>query len=355
MAQIILTGIEKIKPLIEGKKIFLVKDSAYDTLSVKQTIDLYNCTEFSGFTPNPKYEQVVDGVNTFNRKNCEIIISAGGGSAIDVAKCIKLFCKMDSSVNYLKQGSVETDVQLIAIPTTAGTGSESTRYAVIYYNGEKQSITDEHILPDYAIIEPDVVKTLPLYQKKCTLLDALCQSIESWWSISSTDESKEYSRNAIALIKENYEEYICKGTENSSEKIMYAANYSGRAINITATTAAHAMSYKLTSLYGLPHGHAVAVCMNEVWEYIMTHTENCTDRRGRAYLNSMLSEISEMLDIDYFRHMLKKMKIGLPKSKKRNIDIEMLTKSVNPERLKGNPVKINTEDFIWMYGRIIKQ
>ena len=117
---------------------------------------------------------------------------------------------MDNDINYMQQEYIDSGITLIAVPTTAGTGSESTCHAVIYYEGEKQSISHTSIIPNYAILEPSVLETLPVYQKKCTMLDALCQAIESWWSVNSTEESKEYSRKAILAIKENWEEYIFK-------------------------------------------------------------------------------------------------------------------------------------------------
>ena len=93
------------------------------------------CTEFSDFQPNPKYESVVAGIEALRAHHCDFIIAAGGGSAMDVAKCIKLFSEMDLSKNCLEQEIVENALPLLAIPTTAGTGSEATRFAVIYYQG----------------------------------------------------------------------------------------------------------------------------------------------------------------------------------------------------------------------------
>ena len=96
---------------------------------------------FSDFRPNPLYESVAAGVELFRREGCELIFAVGGGSAMDVAKCIKLYANMSPEENYLRQNIVPNDIPLLAMPTTAGTGSEATRYAVIYYNGEKQSVT----------------------------------------------------------------------------------------------------------------------------------------------------------------------------------------------------------------------
>lgn len=354
MSQTVINGLEQIKPVIENKKFLLVRDSAYDFLRIKSFFDAIPHVEFSEFTPNPLYEQVCRGIELFNIERCELIVAVGGGSTIDVAKCIKLYCRMDSSISYLKQEASDSGVPLIAVPTTAGTGSEATRHAVIYYEGVKQSISHPSIVPDYAVLEPSALKTLPVYQKKCTMLDALCQAIESWWSVNSTEESISYSKKSIDMIRQNWQEYIFENTDRAAEQIMMAANYSGRAINITATTAAHAMSYKITSMYHLPHGHAVAVCMPEVWGYMLEHMEDCIDSRGAKYLQETLGQIADRIDLDYFRSMMEELEIQSPVAADRDTELELLARSVNPVRLKNNPVALSTEVLKDMYGRIVK-
>lgn len=195
---------------------------------------------------------------------------------------------------------------------------------------------------------------LSIYQKKCTMLDALCQAIESWWSVNSTDESIEYSKKAITTIKENWEEYIFHNSDQAAEEIMEAANYAGRAISITATTAAHAMSYKITSLYQYPHGHAVAVCMPEVWEYMQEHTELCIDRRGETYLKDTLRQIHEIFSLSYYKDMMGRMEMGCPESLDKERDLEILAQSVNPLRLKNHPVGLSGSVMKELYDRIIR-
>lgn len=352
MAQTIIKGIDSLKSLTAGRKVLLVKDEAYRFLPICQQTDSASAVAFSGFTPNPLYEQVAEGIKVFNESRCDMIIAVGGGSSIDVAKCIKLYCRMKPDTNYLKQEMFDSGIPLIAIPTTAGTGSESTQHAVIYYNGAKQSVSHPSIIPDYAILEPSVLKTLPLYQKKCTMLDALCQGLESWWSVGSTDESKKYSRIAVELIRDNWRDYIENNTYSAAEKIMEAANYSGRAINITATTAAHAMSYKLTSLYKLPHGHAVAICMPEVWKHLLANTDSCIDPRGAAYLRDTVRSFP--VDEGWFEKLMAELCIESPVSASRENDISILADSVNATRLKNFPITLEKQVLINMYERIVK-
>jgi alcohol dehydrogenase class IV len=267
---------------------------------------------------------------------------------------------MNPAQNFLQQEAKDSGVPLIAIPTTAGTGSESTRYAVIYFEGKKQSVTHESIIPNYAILEPMLLKTLPLYQKKCTMMDALCQGIESWWSVNSTDESKMFSKIAVQMIMQYWEDYIFHNTDEAAEGIMTAANYAGRAINITQTTAPHAMSYKLTSIYGLPHGHAVALCLPVVWQYMNNHPEQCVDPRGKDYLLTTFDDIARALAChdaneaaNYIINLLKILELQNPESKDRVMELEVLTNSVNPTRLKNNPIHLDSNACFSLYELII--
>lgn len=358
MKQKILNGIDCLETVLKGlgtQKYLLVCGRSLSHLSIWNYINElpFSHALFRDFTPNPRYEDVCRGVALFNRVGCDTIVAAGGGSAIDVAKCIKLFSQMDSKQNYLFQEFRDSPVPLIAIPTTAGTGSESTRYAVIYYEGKKQSIMHDSILPNIAILDSRVLEPLPLYQKKCTVLDALCQGIESWWSVNSTEESKEYSRFAVQTILGNMDAYLFENNGEAAGRIMLSANYAGRAINITQTTAPHAMSYKLTSLYGLPHGHAVAVCLPEVWEYMLGHLDSCVDKRGPEYLKAVFDEIAEQITDKQFRELLYKCEINCPVAGKRESEIEILAGAVNPERLKNNPVGLSRDVIRSMYERII--
>lgn len=353
------SNIDTVLREIGSKHYMLVCDSSFPYLSIK---DAFSPTvTFDQFTPNPLYEDVCKGVELFNQHHCDAIVAIGGGSTIDVAKCIKLYCKMDSNQNYLQQEYRDSGVPLIAVPTTAGTGSESTRYAVIYFEGKKQSVTHESIIPNYAILEPSLLTTLPLYQKKCTMLDALCQGIESMWSVNSTEKSMIFSKIAIDMIMHHWHDYIEQNSAEAADAIMLAANYAGRAINITQTTAPHAMSYKLTSMYDLPHGHAVALCLPEVWMYMLEHPEKCIDPRGQDHLEFIFEWLGQIMGCDspykglmMFRAIMFSLDMPKPKSNNREIDLEILSKSVNPERLRNNPVELEESTIRQIYEKIVQ-
>ena len=346
---------ENLRQIFEKEKIhkvLLVCDGAFDYL---QTKDEYMALDipyaiFNEFTPNPLYEDVVKGVKLFREEECDAVLAIGGGSSIDVAKCIKLYSSMEDTKVYLDQEYKENDVTLIAIPTTSGTGSESTRYAVIYYEGKKQSVTHDSIVPKYAILDYRNLVTLPLYQKKCTMLDAMCQSIESWWSVNATEESREYSRQALNTLMFNMKDYLANKDDGNAQ-MLEASNYAGKAINITQTTAAHAMSYKLTSLYGIPHGRAVFMCLPFIWKLM----------EERSILSDVFSDIAYTLgytcvaDAIGYLESLNEQLFENDKVTMNEGDIDILVKSVNPTRLKNNPLEL-TEDMIRsLYMDIIKK
>ena len=345
-------------------------DSSYPFLNIKDAIEALPVMErvmFSDFTPNPLYEQVCNGIELLKSSNCDTILAVGGGSAIDVAKCIKLAVLAEEGNAAIIPPLVSTRVAcdgaklpFIAIPTTAGTGSESTHNAVMYYEEAKQTVTNDGVLPDYAVLERSVLKTLPLYQKKCTMMDALCQGIESWWSVNSTEESYDYSRKTIELIMANWRKYIFENDDEAAKQIMLAANYGGRAINITQTTAAHAFSYKITSLYKLPHGHAVAVCLPEIWEYMLGNMDKCIDDRGQEYLSDIFDQISKAMGyenpkeaIAEFRQMMQDMDLKSPVAVNRDDELNVLSTSVNPVRLKNNPVRLSENVVLELYSIIV--
>lgn len=374
MMQTIINGIANLPEILKEigcRKLFLVIDSSYPFLNIKDVVEALPVEEmvmFSGFTPNPLYEQVCKGVGLLKSSNCDTILAVGGGSAIDVAKCVKLAFLAEKGsaaiIPPLVSQRVHIDgskIPFIAIPTTAGTGSESTHNAVMYYNGVKQTVTNDGVLPDYAILEPSVLKTLPLYQKKCTMMDALCQGIESWWSVNSTKESCEYSRKTVEHIMANWREYIFENNDEAAAQIMLAANYGGRAINIAQTTAAHAFSYKITSLYNLPHGHAVAVSLSVIWEYMLGHMDKCIDVRGREFLEDIMSQITHAMGctthvaaIASFRQMMVEMDLKNPTSAHREEELQILFSSVNPVRLKNNPIELYGRAIYDAYERIIE-
>lgn len=313
---------------------------------------------FSDFKPNPLYESVEAGVKLLNQEDIKLVIAVGGGSAIDVAKCIKLYANMDHTQNYLKQPIVENDVIFAAIPTTAGTGSESTRFAVIYYEGVKQSVNHISGIPSAIMLDPSVLDSLPLYQKKCTMMDALCHSIESYWSVNSTEESRAYSRKGIEMVMANKDLYLANDPAGN-ENMLIAANYGGKAIDLAQTTAGHAMCYSIVALYGISHGHAVALNVRKLFPYMVEHVEECSDPRGAAHLKDIFNGISIAMGCNNgeeasnrFCALFDELEFSVPMAK--DEDFKIMNSSVNPIRLKNNPVALDEATIDMLYHQIVR-
>lgn len=350
---------ENLRDLFEPtEKIFLVCNGSFSYLKIGKYFDtLPNIVKFSDFQPNPDYESVKKAVALYRHEGCFSIVAIGGGSAIDLAKCVKLYANMSDDKEFIDQEIIPNDIPLVAVPTTAGTGSEATRYAVIYYQGNKQSITHDSCIPSVVIFDASALETLPDYQRKCTMFDALCHAIESFWSVNSTDESKAYSKEAIKLILENMDGYLAN-EKTANRNMLKAANTAGKAINITQTTAGHAMCYKLTSLFGIAHGQAAAMCVRKLLPYMVSHTEKCIDARGKSYLEAVFAELSQAMGCsdssklyDKFESIYQSMHFEKPKYTER--DIEELTHSVNPVRLKNHPIALDLETIESLYQQIL--
>lgn len=316
---------------------------------------------FMDFQPNPDYESAVKGVHIFRARACDAIIAVGGGSAIDVAKCIKLFSNMDgdgADGAYLRQSVHANKIPFLSMPTTSGTGSEATRYAVIYYDGIKQSVSDYSCIPSTVLMDACVLKTLPAYQKKATMMDALCHAIESFWSVNSTEESRRYSRRAIEQVLANMEGYLAN-TKEGNTGMLYAANTAGKAINITQTTAGHAMCYKITTLFGCAHGHAAALCNRALFPWMINNLDKCIDPRGDKFLKAILTEIADSMRCDSVACAVQKLNeivcslsLEIPKASEEQFII--LKNSVNPERLKNFPIKMDTDTIDKLYHDILR-
>ena len=354
-------------------KLFLVCDTSFQFLSeirkyVEQVEEsgrtpsgtALEIVRFDDFQPNPLYDSVVKGVKLFRESGSDAIMAVGGGSAIDVAKCIKLYSNMDSEGAegaFLRIDIVPNGVPFIAMPTTAGTGSEATRFAVIYYEGKKQSVADLSAIPGTVLMDSSVLKTLPEYQKKSTMMDAFCHSIESFWSVNSTEESKNYSRQALKIIMDNMDGYLAN-TEEGNSNMLIAANLAGKAINITQTTAGHAMCYKITSLYRAAHGHAAILCDRVLLPWMLENTDKCIDPRGEEYLKSVFDEIAEAMGCATPKAAAAKVeeifeRLGLEIPTAKEEDFAELKTSVNPVRLKNHPISLDEDTIEKLYRAIL--
>ena len=350
--------VKKLKP---KKILFVTANKSYLKSDVQSLIDPviknYSTKRFYGFDNNPKLRDVSKGIDLLKGYKPDMIISIGGGSVIAMGKLINILSQ-NTNYNELIRNNMrlkKSKLKMIAIPTTSGTGSESTSFAVIYINNKKYSVSHKSMMPNYAFIDSKLSDGMNKKLRASSAFDAFSQSIESYWSINSTIESKKISRRAIKLINNNIIGSFNRNDE-ARAAMARAANLSGQAINITKTTAPHALSYKISSKYGLQHGHAVALTLGKFF-VINTPKDNINiiDARGHRYLLKTMKSLFKILGVTsaqeasiYWYNLMKR--TGLESniikacSLSRN-DLKKIILSVDQFRLKNNPVKINNADM----------
>lgn len=354
---------------LSPKNIFLVTGKASFSKSgaksfIESSINGFNYTRYCDFEENPKYEDVVSGISLFVEHKCDLVIAIGGGSVIDIAKLINVFSANPQKeyLNILNDNTLIANkgLTLIAIPTTAGTGCEATHFAVVYHHKVKYSVSHEFILPDVVGLNYKLTITQPKYLSACAGLDALSQAIESYWSKNSTAESKKYAKEAILLLIGSLENRVLEPSEENIKAVSLGAYLAGKAINISKTTAPHAISYAFTSYFSIPHGHAVFLTLPSFIEY-NSHVSNIdiNDSRGEIYVRNNIGVLCNLLGVNspkeaknILRELAQKIGVELSLSKLGiggEEDMKLILENINIERLKNNPRKIETKHIAKMF------
>jgi alcohol dehydrogenase len=341
--------------LVTGKKSFK-KCGAKD--SILEYLQNYNFIHFDNFSSIPLLEDVKRGILTFKKEKCDLVIAIGGGSVIDFAKLINILASQEKNIiDYITN---ITDIKksgkpLVAIPTTSGSGSEATHFAVIYVEQKKFSVTSPYILPKYSIIDPEFTKSLPSRITAISGIDALSQAIESYWSKNSTAVSRSLSKKSIKLILQNLLINVKNNTKETRLSMARASNLAGKAINLTKTTGPHAISYPLTYFFGIPHGHAVGLTLGEFFMFngnmdkFNSSNTNKLDDYPQNF--SELLEIFEVSNVTFAKQKITKIMLDLDLETKFSMfditlnDIPLILNNVNLERLYNNPRKISKKEL----------
>lgn len=304
---------------------------------------------FSGYHPNPDLADCEAGAALYRAEGCDGLISLGGGSAMDTAKGVKALL-LAGDLEAVKASRLPADVPLphIAVPATAGTGSEATSTAVTYVDGQKLSVAHPSLLPDGVVLDASLLDTLPDYHKKASALDALCQGIESYWAKAATEDSRVHAYLAILGVLDNLRAYLA-GDVHAAGEMLEAAYRSGRAIEMTRTTAAHAMSYQLTKRLGYAHGHACMLTLPYLWERL---SEDETQLPILMELADRMRLGNEAMAPRLLKGML--IDLGMePQGTPDAATLDALTDSVNPERLGNHPMALDRAAIRAIYVRAL--
>ena len=309
---------------------------------------LLSCPVFSDFHANPDLKDVQAAICLFREHRCDGLLSIGGGSSIDTAKAIKAMLFTDGKADDVLYNRYPAEMPLphLAIPGTAGTGSEATQTAVVYDEDIKYSLNHPDLKPDGVMLDSSLLDTLPEYHKKSCALDALAQGIESYWARASTDDSRPHAYLAILGVLDNLRGYLA-GDPHAADEMMDASYQSGKAIQMTRTTAAHAMSYQLTKKMGLAHGHACMVTLPALWEHMMEKEEM---KPVLAELSSIMRLGDPMIVPKLLRGIMISLDMDIPLMPNEET-LEELATSVNPERLGNHPVSLSKDELKAIYRK----
>jgi glycerol dehydrogenase-like iron-containing ADH family enzyme len=316
-------------------------------------------TIFEDFTPNPSSDQPLKAARAALAAGAEGLVAFGGGSCLDVAKVGSLAAGSPVLAEEIVRGrGITADLKplpVVAIPTTSGTGSEATHFAAIYVDGHKVSIAHPLMRPRGVILDARLHAGMPMFVAATTGLDAFCQATESLWAVGATPESRTDALYAQAHIVPHLAPSVLTANIEHRRAMMLGAHYAGRAINVSKTTAAHALSYELTTRFGVAHGLAVALTLGHIAAFnAQLSDSDCTSPKGskeaRASVHQACSALAsnpaEMPEA--MRSILRT--LGLPASLREagvtSDSLVPMAEAADTVRLSNNPRRLSTRDAL---------
>ena len=299
---------------------------------------------FDGVQPNPTIDNIEDAVEIYKENGCEGIVAFGGGSPMDCAKaCGARIARPDKSVPQMR-GVLKVNRKLpplFAVPTTAGTGSETTIAAVVSnpITHEKNAINDNKLIPRVAVLDPELTVGLPKHITSTTGMDALTHAVEAYIGKSNTPATKRYAEKATKMIFDNlYTAYENGKDLDARMNMLEASFFAGVAFTRAYVGYVHAIAHNLGGHYGIPHGLANAVILPYVLDYYgpaaYKKLAKLADIAGLETMG-MNTEQKAKLFISKVREMNEKMGIPSKFSQIKEEDIPVIVERALKE---GNPL-----------------
>ena len=358
-----VNSIEDIKKFINDKslkKIFLLCGKKSFITSgaekfFKKDIDNKEIKFFYKNSNLPILEELIEIIKAIRNFEPNLILAVGGGAVIDYAKIANVVDVRpdlaDLIVNY-SYPFKKKYCKLAVIPTTAGSGAEVTSNAVIYLDGIKHSFESQLLIPDNFFLIPEFLISAPNKIKVSAGFDAIAQALESLVSKKSNDQSVEYASKSLRVSINSYISFLNNPNLKNATEMAIASNLAGKAINISKTTAPHAVSYPFTSLFNVSHGHAVGLFFENFFKFNfdnLNKSETSFDLKKRFDLIFNLFDVKNINDFNSKISLIKKQAKLEDNLKKLNINIEesseKIIKSINLLRLGNNPLKIDENDI----------
>lgn len=352
------------------KNILFVTDQGIKNLRL--TIPLENTLKKNGFNifmfdktvPNPTSDNVEEALSMFKQNNCDCILAFGGGSVMDCAKATgaravypnKPLSKMKGVMKVTKKIPL-----LLAVPTTAGTGSETTLAAVITdsQTRHKYAINSFPLIPSYALLDANLTTKLPKHITSTTGMDALTHAVEAYIGNSTTKQTRTQAKEAVKLIFENLLTAYNNGDNKTARQNMLVASYkAGVAFTKSYVGYVHAVAHSLGGKYNVPHGLANAIILPVVLRKYGKSVYKKLWQLGvfSGLFNKTTSyEDGAKLFISHIEEMNKQMNIGktIPEIKKEDIPLLAKTAEKEANPLYPVPKMYNAKELEEIYYKLI--
>ncbi len=286
---------EKVPSLCAGRRVLVIASAGALQRSRAITWLPTDARTFTAFRPNPTVAQALAAAQFCRSSGVDLVVGLGGGSALDVAKAGRVLPADAHDADEVIAGRRPAPAdrpELLLVPTTAGTGSEVTSFATLYQGYRKVSLDTPAARADIAVVDPALTETCPPRLTWTCAFDCLAHAMESLWSVRSSARSREWAVAALRMLIPVLTDADDLPDTAERDTLSRAATLAGRAIGITRTTAAHAMSYPLTAHLGVPHGLACA--LNLTWLVPLVETaqpEQVTDERGPAVVREAVDTL----------------------------------------------------------------
>lgn len=349
---------------VQNKKVLIICDKFMVDSGVADKVKshLNNCDVhiFSKIIPDPPIEIVAEGINYLNACQAEVMIALGGGSSIDAAKAIRELAK--------RAGSVDIE-ECFAIPTTSGTGSEVTKFSVItnVQEGVKYPLVSEALQPMVAILDPELVKTVPPRITADTGMDALAHALEAYVSTEATDFTDALAEKATTLLMRFLPDAYYNGNDLlAREKVHNAACLAGMAFNTAGLGICHSIAHSVGGKFHISHGRSNAMILPYVIEYNagLESGDNIMARKyqriakliGLPYsspvvaVNSLIRKIQELQDMFEIPHNLRQ--AGVEQKDILSIKDEMISTILADTCTATNPRVPSASDIETLLGKI---
>ncbi len=320
-------------------------------------------TVYSGIKPNPTIENVQDGVKAFRECGADSIITIGGGSSMDTAKAIGIIITNPEFEDVRSlEGVAPTKnhaVPTIAVPTTAGTAAEVTiNYVITDVEKERKFVcVDEHDIPEYAIVDPDMMSSMPKGLTAATGMDALTHAIEGYTTKAAWEMTDMFHLEAIKLISKNLRGAV-ENDPASREGMALAQYIAGMGFSNVGLGVAHSIAHTLGAHYDTPHGVACAMMLPIVMEYNQEFTGEKYREIARAMgvqgVDSMSVEEYRKAAIDAVKQLSADVGIPAKNDKIREEDLDVLAADAFADACRpGNPRDTSPEELRELYKKIM--